>query len=228
MKNNRLNVAVLGGSGYTGGELLRLLTQHPRVQITMVTADKSVGLPVNQVFPHLESFCGLTFESIDPERIIRQSDLVFMALPHTRSMELVAQFHKEKKPVIDLSADFRLHDPQVYERWYQTAHTHAGLLKKAVYGLPELHRSRMAKARLIAVPGCYPTAAILQLAPLVAKGLVRLDSIVIDAKSGVSGAGASRPLHTGPRRHRGEAPLQSGKQGQSPGQKRAEYPQQEC
>ena len=194
MKNNCLNVAVLGGSGYTGGELLRILTQHPRVQITIVTADKSVGLPVNQVFPHLESFCGLTFESIDLARITKLADLVFLALPHTRSMELVAQCYKKKKHVIDLSADYRLHDPQVYEQWYNTAHIHASLLKKAVYGLPELHRSRMAKATLIAVPGCYPTAAILQLAPLVAKGLIRLDSIIIDAKSGVSGAGRSPAL----------------------------------
>lgn len=194
MKNKRLNVAILGGSGYTGGELLRLLSGHPFVHIAIVTADKSVGLPVTHVFPHLDSFCGLTFESVDLSRITKEADLVFMALPHTTSMDLVAQCYQEKKPVIDLSADFRLYDPQVYEQWYQTPHSHATLLKKAIYGLPELHRSRIAKARLIAVPGCFPTAAILQLAPLVAKGLVQLDSIVIDAKSGISGAGRSPGL----------------------------------
>ena len=194
MTHPRIQVAVLGGSGYTGGELLRILSGHPYVQVAVVTADKSVGMPISSVFPHLDSFYDLTFEAVDINKLTEQADLIFLALPHTTSMEIVAKCHQAKKPVIDLSADYRLHDPAIYQQWYHTAHTQVPLLKKAVYGLPELHRSKISLSDLIAVPGCYPTAAILQLAPLVAKGFIHLDSIIIDAKSGISGAGRSPGL----------------------------------
>ena len=189
-----VRVAVAGASGYTGVELVRLLAQHPQVELTTVTSEKSAGLPVVSVFPHLSHSIPLTFEALEPDALAERADVIFLALPHTKSMEPVADCMRSTAKIIDLSADYRLHDAHVYERWYQTVHTQAGLLKKSVYGLPELHRSDIAKTRLVASPGCYPTAAILQLAPLAAHGLIDPGTIVIDAKSGVSGAGRSPAL----------------------------------
>ncbi len=194
MAKTRLKIAVLGGSGYTGGELLRLLAQHPYAHVTMVTGDKAVGLPVSSHFPNLESFCSLTFQPMDLQHIIRSADLIFMALPHTKSMEPVAHCIKAKKRVIDLSADYRLNDLSTYEEWYGVAHSSPRLLRQSVYGMPELYRSKISRAKLVAVPGCYPTAAILQLTPLLVKGMIKEDSIVIDAKSGISGAGRNPAL----------------------------------
>lgn len=189
-----IRVAVAGGSGYTGAELLRLLSQHPHVQLTAVTSEKSAGTAVSTVFPHLQGIVPLTFEALAPEALAERADVLFLALPHTKSMGPVASCMKAGKHVVDLSADFRLKDPRTYETWYQTAHAHPDLIGSAVYGLPELHRSAIAQARLVASPGCYPTAAILQLAPLIAHDLIVPDTIVIDAKSGVSGAGRSPAL----------------------------------
>ena len=194
MRRTRLKAAVLGASGYTGGELLRLLSCHPYVTVTDVTADKSVGLPVTSLFPHLETFHGFRFAPLDVKPILNKVDLVFSALPHTKAMGPVTACVRAKKPVIDLSADFRLIERDTYERWYGTPHASPALLKKAVYGLPELHRARIRRARLVAVPGCYPTAAILQLSPLLAHRLIQPDTIVVDAKSGISGAGRSPAL----------------------------------
>ncbi len=194
MPKLRLKIAILGASGYTGGELLRLLAQHPHAHVTMVTGDKAVGLPVSSHFPNLETFCSLTFQPMDLPRITQSADLVFMALPHTKSMEAVAHCMKAKKRVIDLSADYRLNNPSTYEAWYGVTHSSPRLLEKSVYGMPELYRSKISRAKLVAVPGCYPTAAILQLAPLLANGMIKEDSIVIDAKSGISGAGRSPAL----------------------------------
>ena len=194
MAKTRIKLAVLGGSGYTGGELLRLLAHHPYADVRIVTGDKAVGSPVASHFPNLEKFFPLVFEPMDLQRITKAADLVFMALPHTKSIEPVAHCMKANKHVIDLSADYRLTDQNLYEQWYGITHSSPHLLRRSVYGLPELHRSSIARAQLVAVPGCYPTAAILQLAPLLAKGLVKKDSIVIDAKSGVSGAGRSPAL----------------------------------
>ncbi len=189
MQQPRLTAAILGASGYTGGELLRLLSGHPHVTVTTVTADTSAGLPVTAVFPSLDTFHALRFEPLHVERIIDTVDVVFAALPHTTSMEPVAACVRAGKPVIDLSADYRLTRAVTYEQWYGTPHTSPALLQQSVYGLPELHRARLRRTRLVAVPGCYPTAAILQLAPLLAHQAIRTDTIVIDAKSGLSGAG---------------------------------------
>ncbi len=189
MRHTRLTAAVLGASGYAGGELLRLLTGHPRVDVTVVTADKAAGRPVTAVFPSLDTFHTLRFEPLRIERIINNVDLVFAALPHTASMAPVAACVRAGTPVIDLSADYRLTRAATYHHWYGARHTSPALLKHAVYGLPELHRARLRRARLVAVAGCYPTAAILQLAPLLARRAIVTDGIVIDAKSGVSGAG---------------------------------------
>ncbi|CAE6765864.1 MAG: N-acetyl-gamma-glutamyl-phosphate reductase [Nitrospira sp.] len=189
-----VRVAVAGASGYTGAELVRLLSQHPHVQLTAVTSEKSAGAAISAVYPHLQGIVPLSFEALAPEALTERADVLFLALPHTKSMDPVASGLKAGKRVVDLSADFRLKDPGTYETWYQTAHAHPQLIKDAVYGLPELHRSAIKQTRLVASPGCYPTAAILQLAPLIAHGLVAADSIVIDAKSGISGAGRSPAL----------------------------------
>lgn len=189
-----VRVAVAGASGYTGAELLRLLSQHPNVTLTAVTSEKSAGAAVSSVYPHLQGIVPLTFEALAPEALTERADMLILALPHTKSMGPVASCLKAGKRVIDLSADFRLKDPRTYETWYQTPHAHPDLIEQAVYGLPELHRSAIVQARLVASPGCYPTAAILQLAPLIARRLIATDTIVIDAKSGVSGAGRSPAL----------------------------------
>jgi N-acetyl-gamma-glutamyl-phosphate reductase len=194
MGSEMIKVAVVGASGYTGGELLRLLAGHPKMKITAVTSEQSAGKPVASMFPSLASVVSLNFEALAPESIAKRVDAVFLALPHTKSLQPVAACMAAGKHVVDLSADYRLKDPAVYETWYKTQHDQHGLLKQAVYGLPEFHREAIKKARLVASPGCYPTAAIVQLAPLVAKGLIHLDTIVIDAKSGISGAGRSPAL----------------------------------
>lgn len=192
--NEQVAVAVVGASGYTGGELLRLLLAHPRVRITAVTSEKSAGSPVASVFPHLTSLLTQSFEALRPEDIAARAQVVFLALPHTKSLEPAAVCLSKGARVIDLSADYRLKSQGEYGAWYQASHTHPDLLAEAVYGLPELHREDIRKARLVASPGCYPTAAILQLAPLVAEGLVLPDTVIIDAKSGISGAGRSPAL----------------------------------
>lgn len=195
MPNQKIKIGVLGASGYTGGELLRLLAAHPQMEITVATADKSAGATLSSVFPYLTAVLPpLTLEPVDVESIAKRVDAVFLALPHTKSLHAVADFLRAGKYVVDLSADYRLHDADEYERWYHTPHSHPELLKDAVYGLPELYRQSIQKTRLVASPGCYPTAAILQLAPLAARGLIQPASIVIDAKSGVSGAGRSPAL----------------------------------
>ena len=192
--SDRVNVAVVGASGYTGGELLRLLVGHPRVRLSVVTAEKSAGKPVAETFPHLDTLLPLTFESLAPEDVATRAEVIFFALPHTKAFHPVSVCLAAGRKVIDLSADFRLKNPADYDTWYQTVHPYPDLLKEAVYGLPELHRSEIVGAQLVASPGCYPTAAVLELAPLVRKGLVHPDSIIIDAKSGISGAGRSPSL----------------------------------
>ena len=191
----KIRVAIAGASGYAGAELVRLAALHPHFELYAVTSEKSAGVPVASVFPSLAGVVSLSFQALSPEALAEVADAVFLALPHTKSLAPVAACIQTGKLVVDLSADYRLKDPAVYEQWYQTPHTHAGLLKDAVYGLPELHRTSIVKARLVASPGCYPTAAILQLAPLFAQDLVDPHgSIVVDAKSGISGAGRSPAL----------------------------------
>ncbi|MEK6533772.1 MAG: N-acetyl-gamma-glutamyl-phosphate reductase [Nitrospirota bacterium] len=208
----KFRIAIAGASGYAGAELVRLAAAHPYFDIAAVTSEKSAGQSVASVFPSLTGVVQHTFEALAPEALAERADALFLALPHTKSQEPVALCMKAGKLVVDLSADYRLKNVAAYEQWYQTPHAHPALLQEAVYGLPELHRSAIAKAKLVASPGCYPTAAILQLAPLFAKGLVQLDSIVIDAKSGVSGAGRSPalPYHF-PEAHESLEPYKIGK-----------------
>ncbi len=195
MMKTRKKAAIIGASGYTGGELFRLLSGHPEISITTVaSSEKSAGQPLASVFPHLTSLTSLSLEHVDIKSIAQQVDIIFLALPHTQALKLVAAFLELGKLVIDLSADYRLQDPDTYQQWYHVAHTSPSLLSEAVYGLPELHRSTIVKSRLLSIPGCYPTAAILQLAPLLSHGLIVPSSIIIDAKSGISGAGRGASL----------------------------------
>ncbi|HMK61681.1 MAG TPA: N-acetyl-gamma-glutamyl-phosphate reductase [Dissulfurispiraceae bacterium] len=184
-----IRVAICGGSGYTGAELLRILHHHPEIEVTAVTSEKSAGKKVTDLFPHLVKYNGLAYVPMEKESLLSKADFFFMALPHAASQEAVSFFYQQGKKVVDLSADFRLIDPKIYEEWYKTSHNYTDTLKKAVYGLPELNRKAIRKARLIANPGCYPTSAILALAPAIKEGLIDVERIIVDSKSGTSGAG---------------------------------------
>lgn len=184
-----IRVAICGGSGYTGAELLRILSRHNKIQVTAVTSEQSTGMSPVDLYPHLHAYAGLKYEPLNKSALLKKADLFFMALPHSASQEAVAYFHSKGKKVIDLSADFRLKNSLIYERWYGTAHHQPKALKEAVYGLPEIHRKQIKKATLIANPGCYPTSAILGLMPALKAGMVDLNTIVIDSKSGATGAG---------------------------------------
>jgi len=185
-----LNVAIVGASGYTGLELIRLLYRHPEVAVTCLTSEQSAGRKISDIFPTLLGRCDLALENLEPVRVAEKADLIFTALPHKAAMEVVPTFLKLGKHVIDLSADYRLSDPSVYGAWYEP-HLNPANLKKAVYGLPEIRRAKIKGARLVANPGCYPTSIILGLAPLLKKGLIDIKSIVADSASGVTGAGRS-------------------------------------
>ena len=184
--SDRRRVAVLGASGYTGAELVRLLSIHPNFEIAALTADRKAGLSLAEVFPHLGhlDLNLLKIDEVDFEAI----DLVFCALPHGATHKLYRDWPKHLK-VVDLSADFRLEDPDAYQKWYGASHEAVDLQPEAVYGLPEFYRERIRTARLVANTGCYVATSLLALVPLLKAGAIEIDPIVIDAKSGVSGAG---------------------------------------
>jgi LysW-gamma-L-alpha-aminoadipyl-6-phosphate/LysW-L-glutamyl-5-phosphate reductase len=181
-----MKVAVVGGSGYVGGELLRLLLRHPGTEVVQVTSDSFAGRPVGRAHPNLRKATSLTFT---PHAELRPADATFVATPHGESMNRMPGLLETNEFVIDLSADFRLKDPRRYAEYYPSAHTHPELLSESVYGLPEFHRSELQRARLIAVPGCIATASILALKPLVDHGLLDARPVVVDAKSGSSASG---------------------------------------
>ena len=185
-----LNVAIVGASGYTGLELIRILHCHPEVAVTCLTSEQSAGRKISDIFPTLRGRCDLILENLEPVRVAEKADIVFTALPHKAAMEVVPTFLKLGKHVIDLSADYRLSDPEVYGAWYEP-HLNPANLKKAVYGLPELKRAKIKGAKLVANPGCYPTSIILGLAPLLKAGMINLKEIIADSASGVTGAGRS-------------------------------------
>ncbi len=183
-----INVAIIGASGYTGVELVRLLCDHPGVKLSLVTSRQHEGKSLAEVFPSLRHKTDLCYENVAIAEVVRRADLIFTAVPHKTAMNLVPTILAADRRVIDLSADFRLRDVAVYEEWYQP-HSCADLLREAVYGLPELYRHQIAGARLLANPGCYPTSIILGLAPLLRAGVIRPETIIADSKSGTSGAG---------------------------------------
>ncbi len=191
----KTRIAVVGGTGYTGFELVALLQQHPRMELTIITSQSYAGQPIAEIFPALRGMCSLVCEKLDIEKLVRQVDCVFVALPHKTAMKVVAPLVHAGKKVVDLSADFRFRDSATYEQWYQK-HTAKALLAEAVYGLPELHADEIRSAGLVGNPGCYPTGVILAAAPLVVAEAVDPDSLIADCKSGVSGAGRAATLTT--------------------------------
>ncbi|MBI4115160.1 MAG: N-acetyl-gamma-glutamyl-phosphate reductase [Candidatus Omnitrophica bacterium] len=184
-----LRCAVIGATGYTGAELVKILLRHPRVQLEALTTRQETAIPLKDLVPGVSKKSPLEIRKFSLPEIKRKADVVFLALPHTEAMGTAQEFLRAGKIVIDLSADFRIKSASVYEKWYGVKHRAKKFLRHAVYGLPEIYRDSIQKADLIANPGCYPTAACLGIAPLVRDGLVELDSIIIDAKSGVTGAG---------------------------------------
>lgn len=182
-------VALIGASGYTGAELLRLCAAHPGFEVAVATADTQAGVRVAQLYPHLAAaYPDLVFTTFDASAL-DGVEVAFLGLPHGASQAIVAELLDRVPHLVDLAADFRLADPTVYPEWYGAAHRYPELLGRAVYGLPELDRTGLAGAALVAVAGCYPTAATLALAPLLEAGVVEATGIVVDAASGVSGAG---------------------------------------
>lgn len=183
-----IKAAIFGASGYTGQELTRILSVHPEVELVAITSRRFAGKSVAEVFPSLQGFTSLKYQNATPAQICNICDIVFLALPHGVSMGIAPEFIRAGKKVIDLSADYRLRDLKTYEKWYGK-HTSAKLLKKAVYGIPELYRQQIRKAEFIANPGCYPTSIILGLAPALKKKILDVSTIIADSASGVSGAG---------------------------------------
>jgi N-acetyl-gamma-glutamyl-phosphate reductase len=186
----RIKVGIVGGTGYTGVELLRLLSQHPQVELKAITSRKEDGMPVADMFPNLRGRVSLSFQT--PEKAaLHECDVVFFATPHGVAMNQANALLAQGVRIIDLAADFRLQDTEIFEQWYKMPHACPDVLKESVYGLVELNRSKIANARVIGNPGCYPTTVLLGLAPLLEGGIRLIDTshVIADCKSGVSGAG---------------------------------------
>ena len=183
-----IKAAIFGASGYTGQELIRILSAHPEMELVAATSRRYAGQRISDVFPSLLGWTSLSYTNATPEEIAGNCDVVFLALPHGVSMDIAPAFVKAGKKVVDLSADYRLRDLATYEKWY-AKHSSADLFGKAVYGIPELYRDRIKKSHLVANPGCYPTSIILGLAPVLKNKLVDVRTIIADSASGVSGAG---------------------------------------
>lgn len=187
----QVKVAVAGATGYMGAELLRLLAVHPKVRLVSVMAsERSAGTPIGRLIPSLRGQLSLTVEAVDAERLAALADCIMLALPYGETHRVVSVLRRRGRRVIDLSSDYRLRSAAEFEAWYKTPHTDPEGLAEAVYGLPELYRKEIATTRLVANPGCYPVGALLALVPLVKAGLGQPHGIIIDAKSGVTGAGS--------------------------------------
>lgn len=183
-----IKVGIVGGTGYTGVELLRLLAMHPNVSLEVITSRSEEGMPVAEMFPNLRGHFDIAF-SVPDIKMLSQCDVVFFATPHGVAMPMVPKLLEAGVRIVDLGADFRIKDVPNWEKWYGLSHTCPGAVAEAVYGLPEVYREQVKNARLVANPGCYPTAVQLGFFPLIEKGLVDPANLIADAKSGVSGAG---------------------------------------
>lgn len=190
-----MKVGVVGASGYSGGELLRILAGHPKCEIVCATSRSLAGKSIAEAHPNLRGVLDMKFEDLDEKEVASRCDFVFAATPHGASMKSVPKLLIDGTKVVDLSGDFRFSAVSLYEKYYHVKHEHPEI--KAVYGLPELHRKEIRGAELVANPGCYPVGAILGLAPLVKEGIIINDRIVVDSKSGISGAGTT----PGPKTH---------------------------
>lgn len=190
-----VKVGIVGATGYVGAELLRLLSRHPQAEITYVVSESYQGQKISDLFPHLHNLHNLICQKLDLQALADNTEVVFLALPHGVSMNIAAYLLKKGKKVIDLGADFRLDNLAVYEKWYGQ-HTQEQLFTQAVYGLCELNREKIKKADLVGNPGCYPTTVLLGLAPLLKKKMIETGNIIIDSKSGVSGAGRGLNIGT--------------------------------
>lgn len=191
----KAKVGIVGGTGYTGVELLRLLAQHPNVEVAAITSRGEAGKSVSELFPNLRGHLDLAFIEPDP-KLLAECDLVFYATPNGTAMKHVPELLAAGTKVVDLAADFRLKDPQTWEKWYGMPHDCADVLQEAVYGLCEINREQIKGARLVANPGCYPTATQLGYIPLIENGLIDTSHLVADCKSGVTGAGRGANVAT--------------------------------
>lgn len=189
-----IKVAVLGATGYAGIELVRILSQHPEVEIKILVSQSFAGKKISDVYPNFKGVLDIQCSELDEQKVIDTCDVVFCALPHGASKTVIPKLYEGGIKVIDLSGDFRYDDVKVYEQWYNEEHSSPELLKKSVYGLCELHREEIKKTSLVGNPGCYTTCSILGLAPLVKNKVIDLKNIIIDAKSGVTGAGRKSDL----------------------------------
>lgn len=189
-----INVGIIGATGYVGVEIVRLLQGHPEVNITSVVSQSFVGQKISQVYPNLKNIFDMECEELDVNKVADKADVLITALPHGVSKEVIPKLIDKGKRVIDHSGDFRYKSIEVYEKWYNIKHEMPELLDIAVYGLPELHREEIKNAKLIGNPGCYPTCSILAIAPLLKNELIETKNIIIDAASGVTGAGRKTDL----------------------------------
>lgn len=186
-----MKVGVVGASGYVGGEVLRLLVAHPSAEIAMVTSRTKAGEYVHRIHPSLKGFTDeIKFSSLDYNRMADACDVVFTAVPHGSAVDIVKELYDRDVKVIDLSADYRLHNPADYDTWYKWSHTQPDYLSKSVYGVPELHREKIRNAKLVSCPGCMAVTSILALRPLIEESVIDLEHIIVDSKIGSSGAGA--------------------------------------
>ncbi|WP_448526713.1 N-acetyl-gamma-glutamyl-phosphate reductase [Parathermosynechococcus lividus] len=186
---DRIAVGIIGASGYGGIQLVRLLLDHPYADITYLGGEGSAGRPYTELYPHLQGRVNLTVEPVDVAAIGDRTQVVFLSLPNGLALTLAPQLLARGCKVLDLSADYRFQNLKTYTQWYGTERDDAAIAAQAVYGLPELYRDRIAKSSLIGCPGCYPTASLLALAPLIKQGLIEPNTAIIDAKSGTSGGG---------------------------------------
>jgi N-acetyl-gamma-glutamyl-phosphate reductase len=190
-----VRIAVLGATGYSAKELIRLLLVHPHAQITALTTRQDDKPHVGGIHPLLRGRLDLRLENLEPAEVAKRAECVFCCLPHAASAEVIKDLLAAGTRVVDFSADYRLNDPAVYEKWYEHKHPDPARMAETVYGLPELYRERIKPAQLVANPGCYPTSAILPLAPLLRERVISADGLIIDSKSGVSGAGRTPKAH---------------------------------
>ena len=211
-----MKVGIVGASGYVGGEVLRLLLSHPNAEVSMVTSRQHVGDYLHRIHPSLKGFTDLKFSELDYDKMSDQCDLVFTAVPHGTATDIVKALYDRGMKIIDLSADYRLHNPDDYVKWYGWEHTNPDYLQKSVFGIPELHRDEIKKSQLVSCPGCMAVTSILALNPLIKHDLIDIEHIIVDSKIGSSGAGAGagtshamragviRPYKPAKHRHTGE------------------------